>query len=146
LCRGYQGNAFPQRKVVLLLMMTIVIMAQMILMLAISIIFLTSLSFPMTWFFFHHSEIAVISALNLLRVASQWASVTDVWRLHHSSGVRIDQLQMHNAHQDSAADVDVELLRFVSSGRNIGEKYDIIDTVMLQLYVWFLFMCVDVAC
>ena len=127
-------------------MMTIVIMAQMILMLAISIIFLTSLSFPMTWFFFHHSEIAVISALNLLRVASQWASVTDVWRLHHSSGVRIDQLQMHNAHQDSAADVDVELLRFVSSGRNIGEKYDIIDTVMLQLYVWFLFMCVDVAC
>ena len=126
-------------------MMTIVIMAQIILMLAISIIFLTSLSFPMTWFF-HHSEIAVISALNLLRVASQWASVTDVWRLHHSSGVRIDQLQMHNAHQDSAADVDVELLRFVSSGRNIGEKYDIIDTVMLQLYVWFLFMCVDVAC
>ena len=87
-----------------------------------------------------------MSALNLLRVTSQWASVTDVWRLHHSSGVRIDQLEVHNAHQDSAAHVDVELLRFVSSGRNIGEKYDIIDTVMLQLYVWFLFMCVDVAC
>lgn len=87
-----------------------------------------------------------MSALNLLRVTSQWASVTDVWRLHHSSGVRIDQLEVNNAHQDSAAHVDVELLRFVSSGRNIGEKYDIIDTVMLQLYVWVLLMCIDVAC
>jgi hypothetical protein len=127
-------------------MMTIAIMMQMFLMLAISMIFLTSLSFPMTFFFVHHSEIAVISALNLLRVTSRWASVTDLWRLHHSSGARIGQLQAHNAHQDSAADIDVELLRFVSSGRNIGEKYDIIDTVLLQLYVWFLFTCVDVAC
>jgi hypothetical protein len=74
----------------------------------------------------------------LLRVCAQWASVSDVWRLQHSTHSHILDLHAHRPQSvtDDAAGDDVhdDLNIFVESGCKVGLQCGVVDCVLLHLY------------
>ena len=79
---------------------------------------------------------AVISALTLLRMCSQWLSVCDVWRLQYSTHSHFLDIRNNTSGRESDGDdkgCENDLNRFVASGGKIGGYIGVIDIVLLHL-------------
>ncbi len=93
-----------------------------------------------------HSDSAVISALNVVRVCAQWLSVADVWRMQYSTGSHISQLRVskpepqpadENADADSSVDsTNSDAVKgLLRSGFRVGSQYGVVDSILLHLCV-----------